>query len=385
MNTTILNEQKLLKYDIDVEPIKKIRRCTKCVLPETMPFIKFDSAGVCNYCHTYEKMQYLGKDKLMDWAEEQKKPNGQNDSIVSFSGGRDSSYGLHYFVKELGLKPVAFSYDWGMVTDLARRNQKKMCDKLGVELIIVTANLQKKRANIRKNVVAWMKKPDMGMIPLFMAGDKQYFYHANKVRKQYGLECVLMASNPFEKTHFKSGFCGVEPTILKDSTKKMELEQLEVGSILRMAGHYAKQYITNPKYINSSIWDTISATASYYVIPHNYFRLFNYIPWDEKEVNDVLINEYNWEIASDTKSTWRIGDGTSPFYNYVYYLVCGFSENDTLRSNQIREGMLTREEALEMVYRDNAPRFESMQWYFDTIGLDMTQALDVVQKIEKLY
>ena len=43
------------KYDIDFEKIKKIKRCTCCVLPETMPFIKFDDKGVCNYCRTYKK------------------------------------------------------------------------------------------------------------------------------------------------------------------------------------------------------------------------------------------------------------------------------------------------------------------------------------------
>ena len=53
-------------------------------------------------------MQYIGKDKLVKWAEEQKKKGTQNDSLVSFSGGRDSSYGLHYFVKELGVRPVAY-------------------------------------------------------------------------------------------------------------------------------------------------------------------------------------------------------------------------------------------------------------------------------------
>ena len=376
---------KYTEFDISLDPIRKLKRCTRCVLPETMPFIQFDEDGVCNYCQTYKKQEYLGEDALKLWADRQRRSDGRADSIVSFSGGRDSSYGLHYFVKELGLHPVTFSYDWGMVTDLARRNQSRLCADLGVELILVSADLKKKRDNIRKNVSAWLKKPDLGMVPLFMAGDKQYFYYANKVREAYGLDTVLMASNPFEKTHFKSGFCGVMPSILKQKGDGMELEQLAAGSILRMAGHYAKQYITNPGYINGSLWDTATATASYYMIPHNYFRLFNYIPWEEKKVNDVLLNQYGWEISSDADSTWRIGDGTSPFYNYIYYLVGGFTENDTLRSNQIREGMLTRKEALELVYRDNVPRYESMQWYFDTIGLDMREALKIVQKIPRLY
>jgi hypothetical protein len=47
--------------------------------------------------------------------------------------------------------------------------------------------------------------------------------------------------------------------------------------------------------------------------------------------------------------------------------------------------MLTRKEALKLAIRDNKPRFESMQWYFDIIGIDMEEALEAVQKIPRLY
>lgn len=370
-------------YEIDFDKIRKIRRCTKCVLPETMPFIKFDENGVCNYCRGYHKAEYKGMDQLREWNKEQTKKGDK--TMVSFSGGRDSSYGLHFFVKEMGLKPVAYCYDWGMVTDIARRNQSRMCEKLGIEFILVSADIKKKRENIRKNVSAWLKKPSLGMIPLFMAGDKQYFYYANKLRKDYNLDAMLLATNPFEKTYFKSGFCGVMPDILKREYKKLDLERLTVGDVLKMSGYYVGQFAKNPSYMNSSIIDTFTATISFYAIPHNYFRLFDYIPWNEKTVDEVLINEYGWERAEDTKSTWRIGDGTAPFYNYIYCTVAGLTENDTLRSNQVREGMLTREEALELVYRDNQPRFDSMKWYFDAISVDMADALSIINRIPKLY
>lgn len=372
------------KYDINFEKIRKIKRCTCCVLPETMPFIEFDDKGVCNYCRTYKKEEYKGEDALRLWAGEHL-PSGRNETMVSFSGGRDSSYGLHYFVKELGLKPITYCYDWGMVTDLAKRNQAKMCEQLGVEFVLITADIKKKRENIRRNVSAWLKKPDLGMIPLFMAGDKHYYYYANKVCKDYGIEQVLLASNPMEKTYFKSGFCGIQPDILRSIDNGLDVERLSMKNVAKLSGYYMKQFLSNPSYINASIWDTMSAAISYYIIPHNYFRLFDYIPWDEKSVDSILINEYDWECAKDTKSTWRIGDGTAPFYNYIYCLVAGFTENDTLRSNQVREGMITREEALELVYRDNAPRFDSLKWYFDTIGLDMEEVLSVVYKMPRLY
>ena len=76
--------------------------------------------------------------------------------------GRDSSYGMHLIVRELGMNPIAYTYDWGMVTDLGRRNISRVCAELGVENIIVAADITKKRENIRKNVSACSESPIWG-------------------------------------------------------------------------------------------------------------------------------------------------------------------------------------------------------------------------------
>jgi hypothetical protein len=109
------------------------------------------------------------------------------------------------------------------------------------------------------------------------------------------------------------------------------------------------------------------------------------LKWDEKEVESTLINEYDWEVAKDTKSTWRIGDGTAPFYNYIYYVIAGLTENDTFRSNQIREGLITREKASELVNEQNIPRYESIKWYCDTIGIDFENTMRTINSVPKLY
>ena len=152
---------------------------------------------------------------------------------MPFSGGRDSSFALHYVVEELGLKPIAFSYDWGMITDLARRNQSRMCGKLGVEHILVSADIRKKRRNIRKNVLAWLKKPSLGTMPLFMAGDKQYFYFANKLMKQNDLTLSILGENLLETTNFKSGFCGVKPNFGQEHTYSLSIKDR-----IKMAYYY---------------------------------------------------------------------------------------------------------------------------------------------------
>ena len=55
------------------------------------------------------------------------------------------------------------------------------------------------------------KRPELGMIPLFMAGDKAFFYHARKLRKEVGAELVFFCGgNSLETTHFKFEFSGIK-------------------------------------------------------------------------------------------------------------------------------------------------------------------------------
>ena len=82
--------------------------------------------------------------------------------------------------------------------------------------------------------------------------------------------------------------------------------------------------------------------------------------------NQSNFQNYDWEIAVDTNSTWRIGDGTAAFYNYVYYTMAGFSEYDTFRSNQIREDKF-QETRLNLRKEENKPRYENIRWYLDAI------------------
>jgi len=369
-NSQVNTKELEREYEKRKEKINKIKRCNRCILPETMPFIEFDKDGVCNYCNNYGKVEIFGREKLEKEISKYKNTNSRADCLIMFSGGRDSCYGLHLVKKELGLNPIAYSYDWGMLTDLGRRNQARLCGKLGVEHVIVSGDIRKKRSNIRKNVLAWLKKPELGTVPLFMAGDKQFFYHGYRLRKINELPFTLQCNNPYERTYFKYGFSGIDRFFKRN--QKMGLTPLNRASI---ALYYLRQYVINPAYINSSLGDTIRAYLSYYFAPRDYISLFKYIHWREEEVNKVLINEYDWELATDTKTTWRIGDGTTAFYNYIYYMIAGFTENDTFRSNQIREGTMNRDRALYLAEEENKPRWESLRWYGDTINIDMSSAI----------
>lgn len=368
-------------YAMEDDPARAgLRRCTRCILPETMPFICFDDAGVCNFCRDHRPFEYEGVDKLEQVLAPYRRGDGRPDCMVGFSGGRDSSYGLHLLKAEFGMNPIAFTYDWGMVTDLARRNQARICGRLGIEHIIVSADIQKKRNFIRSNVLAWLKRPRLGMVPLFMAGDKQYFHYMNQAARRNDVKLLIFCENgKFERTHFKSGFAGIN----EGSRRAFNVTPAEK---LKLVSYYLRNFLATPAYFNASLLDTAFAFFSSYLLPHeDYLFLFDYVRWREADVEDTLLGVYDWETAPDTRSTWRIGDGTAAFYNYIYYTLAGFTENDTFRSKQIREGLVSREEALRLVAEENRPRWASLQWYAQQVGFDLNEALRVINAAPKLY
>jgi hypothetical protein len=368
-------EEAMLEYEHN-----SLRRCTRCILPETMPYIRFNDDGLCNYCQHYKpRNRPRPVEELFSLVEPYRRQHG-DDCIVPFSGGRDSCYGLHLIAKELKMKPITYTYDWGMVTDLGRRNISRMCAEMGIENIIVADDIALKRRNIAKNLSAWLKSPHLGMVSILTAGDKHFFRHVETVKKQTGISLNLWGVNPLEVTHFKAGFLGVPPDFEEErvyshgAMKQLRYQWLRLKAMAK-----------SPGYFNSSLWDTLS--GEYYRSFNkktDYYHIFDYWRWDEKTIDETLINQYDWETALDTNTTWRIGDGTAAIYNYIYYTVAGFTEHDTFRSNQIREGDLTRDKALALVDDENRPRYPNIKWYLDAIGMDYNYVISSINNIPKI-
>ena len=385
LNLNLKNYQKLEKeFSFFEKKFKKLKRCSSCILTENVPFITFNEKGICSFCQNHNKIQYkdisLGKKFIND------KINGNPEKLImALSGGRDSCYGLHHMVKTFQTKPIAFTYDWGMITELGRRNISRMCASLGIEHILITADIKKKRENIKKNLNAWLVKPHVGMIPLFMAGDKHFFYYANKLKEAYNINLDIWCFNPYEITTYKDDYSGIK---MWDLSKDYQTFTHEIGlkKKINYTTFYLLQFLKNYKYLNSSIYDTFTGYLSYYFAKKNYFSIFEYIEWDEDKINDTLINEYNWEVDPRIPtSTWRIGDGTSYFYNYIYYVIGGFSEIDFLRSRQIREGKKKREEVLKNIETENKPNYEGIKWYCEKININFNQTLERINLIARNY
>ena len=364
--------------------VQSLLRCSKCILPHTYPFVDFDRNGVCSFCRNHEPQKLKGEEALLRRLDRFRSKDGSPDCIVGLSGGRDSCYGLHILKTAYGMHPIAYTFDWGLTTDISRRNQAKVCGALGIEHIIRSPDILQKRRFVRKNIDAWLKQPQLGMVPLFQAGDKEFYHFGRALQKelQLGLT-VLCSGHQLEHREFMVGFTGLNHKPLRENH---DFQLHPLTNKIRLAAWYGLQYLKNPAYINESFFDSIRSYVISFLVTADFMYLFHYLAWDEPEINRVLNTEYGWEADQRFgQNQWRMGDGQTAFNNYIYHQIAGFTEFDAFRSNQIREGLLDRDTALRLVENDNQPKFESIEYFARLIGLNLDEILRKIENIPKLY
>jgi asparagine synthetase B (glutamine-hydrolysing) len=366
-------------------PLQKpqLRRCTRCILPHTYPMIQFDEKGVCNFCNQHHPQELKGEAALLRILDQHRSKDGSPDCLVGMSGGRDSSYGIYLLKKKYGMNPLVYTFDWGLTTDTSRRNQARICGKLGLEHILRAPDLEERRRHIQKNVYAFLKRPHLGMVPLFMAGDKDFYHYGRLIRKQRKLNLTIHCTgHEVERLHFKTGFCGVDDTQIHN----VRLYDFSLLNKLRLAFFYTSQYALNPSYINESFFYSLRSFAYSFLEKDDFLYLYQYIQWDEKLIEETIRRELNWEPdVKYGKNQWRMGDGQTAFTNYIYYKVAGFSEYDNFRANQVRLGLISRDEALKLIEEDNRPKSEVLKNFAELVGLNLEDTLKRIEAIPRLY
>ena len=117
--------------------------CKNCLLPETHETITFNQNSVCNICtnqKTKKKINWKKKKIELDKIIKKFRGKYDYDCIIPFSGGKDSTFTLHYLVEEYNLKPLVVRFDHGFFRKNLEENVKKVSRKLGVDILTFTPN-----------------------------------------------------------------------------------------------------------------------------------------------------------------------------------------------------------------------------------------------------
>lgn len=323
-----------------------MKRCTKCILPETIPNITFDEQGVCNYCHGYKAMQLGNEEDLLDLFK--KYPGKDYDVVLGLSGGRDSSFALYLLTQVYKKKVLAVHYKSPLSHEQGTLNAIAMAKALDTELVIITDKEDLHKKCFSNNVRAYYKKPSISMVSMMCIACKVKWIDIFDLAKQHGVRLVVAGSNPFEESSFKLAFQGI-----KEGSKHLYLKRFLKG---------VSEIIKNPRYINK---DTFLTTLRAYVYLDSKspmlkliypgirkIDLFYYLDWDENTVVDT-IRKYGWEKPDEAKTSWRFDCLVGKMKDYIYYSNYGFTEKDDFYSKLIRENKMTREDALSRINQEN--------------------------------
>lgn len=362
-----------------------MRRCTKCILPETFPRIEFDENGVCNYCLNYKPVKVYGEEVFEKMLDKYRNKGEKYDCLVPISGGRDSTFVLHQMVKKYRMRVLALTVDSGAITLEGYRNIRRVAEVLNVDHVWLRDenHIKVAKKNMKIKFHAWLKKPSIHtIVPTLNAGDKTLNLRIYKHAKENGIPLVLGGNNvgnsSFEQEHFKTGFLGVFPDergtySTYDKIKLSFLLGLEFFRNYRNF-HWSvfKEYVEGAYvYFFESISKPMGVTP---------LGFYDYICWNEKDVVSTIRNELGWQGAVDTAATWRIDDSAYPLIDYLYLRLVGFNEFDEFYSKLIRETQIPRDEALKRCLSENTPRIPPLMRTFEELKVTKEEVDEVLDR-----
>jgi hypothetical protein len=97
--------------------------------------------------------------------------------------------------------------------------------------------------------------------------------------------------------------------------------------------------------------------------------MFKFIRWDEEMILSLIQNELNWRSPVYSGSSWRSDCEISILKDFLHRETLGFTKHDELLSGRIREGMVTREVALQRLESDNTISQQFLIELLNRLGL----------------
>jgi N-acetyl sugar amidotransferase len=308
-------------------------RCVRCVIPDTRPDTAFVD-GVCSACLTFEKRPTVDWParlvELENLLARHKNPSGF-DCIVPSSGGKDSTYQALTLI-EMGARPLIVTATTCMLTDIGRRNIDNLARY--ATTIEITPN-QTVRAKLNR----------LGME---LVGDVSWPEHVSIFTAPFRAACKLGIPLVFYGENPQAQYGGPLGT---EETRTMTRRWVsEFGGFLGMrpADMVGQEGITERDMVDY-LPPSEDALAAAGVEAH---FLGQYIPWDSHRNAEVSI-EHGFASRLPCEANWwpfeNLDNAMTGLHDHAMYRKYGYGRLAAQISVDIREGRITRDEALPIV------------------------------------
>lgn len=313
---------KILQYKYHTKKI-----CARCMMDDTVPGISFDDNGECTFCNIHDDLEEKfpinnETPEILTKLVEKIKNEGKGkeyDCIVGVSGGRDSTYTLYNAVK-LGLRPLAVHFDNGWNSEIAVQNIENACKILNVDLHTHVADWEEFKDLQRSFLFASV--PD-AEVPTDWVIFSVLFAEAARYKVKYiihGHSFRTEGTTPLTWTYMDGRY-------VKDIQRRFGTKKLKSFPNMGISKYIYYSFIKKIKQI----------------------RILYYIPYNEKEVFEILENELGWRNYGDKHHESKY---TSFFQAYILTRKFNIDKRRLHYSAKVRNGQLSREDALKIISQD---------------------------------
>ena len=337
--------------------------CRNCIMDTSDPHIKFDEAGLCNYCINFQTVVKpswdTGEGGMLTLQKLAKnittKSEGKEfDCIIGLSGGLDSSYTAYIAVEKLGLRPLLFHVDAGWNTDQAVGNIEKLVDGLGLDLYTEVVNWDEMRRMQSAFLKAGIPDQDLVQDAVFFSALYK-FARKNKIKhvftgSNYSTECCR---EPEEW----GGYLGIDRRLFNDIWNKFgvgKLSSFPITDILVYKIWYQK------------------------ILGMQIHHPLNSVPFIKKDAEETLKVNYGWEPFKHKHHESRF---TRFFEDYWLPRRYGYEKRRAHFSSLIMTAQMDRDDALMRIsHPEMSEEFLTQEFEFVAHKLGFS-----VQELEMLF
>ena len=343
--------------------MNKVVRCSKCILPASYPGISFDDDGICDFCSSQatkdDKTAGQSKKELDRIVEAYRGKSRKYDAIVGLSGGKDSSYVAYYLKMAYGLKLLGINYDIGYRSKYALQNLEILADKLAIDLITIRP---------KKSFL-------MGLFAHFMRAKGEFCSVCNNLGYLIGASfsakesrslgfSPLMVGGWSKKYEFQPGVSVTSMEYFFKHLSQELLDELMAQPFIEKEAVRSFMKVKDPRQAQLGTDDhkKLGAQAMHFI------QLPDYIEWNIGEIPGILSRELGWRHPEDVHES-HFDCTLFPIKEYLKFRKYGLTQETIKNSVLIREGRMTREEALKRISFEQTTQPAVLARFLEEMGL----------------
>ena len=319
-----------------------MKRCNRCLLPETVETICFDSEGICNICNSVlvqkPSVDWDLRLSKLDLLVSNLKTGKRYDLLIPFSGGKDSTYQLYFMRKRYPhLKILAVTFDHLFFRKAIIDNNTKTFANLGVDRITFSPNWHIVRQLMNRSLrdkgdFCWHCHSGIYSFPLHTA-------------YQYEIPLILWNADGEGNAYFQlKEFPEIDLTLFN---RYVNLGISADDMHIRLGG--------SQKVDRRDLWQYSFPTPDEYPsFKVRSLSLSSYIPWDWKEIYSIIHQDLGWECDDVENlppqySYTKIECWMQGVRDYIKYIKRGYSRPSQMVAVDLRDGSLNTQGAQKII------------------------------------